>query len=631
MDKIKLAETLLGYFDTVKNQRRLKEDEWIRSLRQYKRQYDPEILAKIRQYKGSEVYPNYTRSKVKPTISKINSIFFPVTNRSWEIEVDKTQPVPQDILAEVNQEVMALQQQGQPVDKDTVKKIFHQKVTELSEIATTDIDAQLRDMKFEEMFNSTNYSTVVFGTGILKGIMTKAETMYEMSFTDEGVAQNRKVVYKPYVEYVPIWNVYPDYSTYDPSKLSFVFEMHKMSKKELLNLSKFEGFDVKAIKNFIKTHPEGNYTKPNWEKQLEGLADEQGKKEPIIGNYQVLEYWGYVDGHFLKDEGDYDPEESYMVNAWVLGNNIIYLDVADVADPHSMYHFYYYEKDDSSIFGEGLPSILRGTQLTICGAARMTIDNSTTVVSPQLEVNLDLLSPEQDVTTYHPRKIWYRTGRGAEAQYPAVRSLSFDSHIQEYLQIIELFKRFGDEESNLPAFVWGSTEGIPSRTTATGMNQLNNNTNLSIADIVRGFEKENLKILVQLIKWNRDYNDGHQRAFSLAYTAKGFGYETQVYKEAMLQALGQFNNSIRPEDEIYINKLALYKHEIKLLNLPYNDIVRSQEEVDKIIASQQDQEAMQLAKEKEAAEIEYTKSKATHMLAKSQDTLDKIQKGGNVK
>lgn len=631
MDKVRLAETLLGYFDRVKAQRRLKEFEWVKNLRQYKRQYDPDILAKIRQYQGSEVYPNYTRSKVKPTISKINSIFFPVTNRAWEISIDKTQPVPQEILAEVNQEVMALQQQGQQVNKDTVKKIFQRKTSELAEIASDDIDVQLTDMKFEEMFNAVNYSTVVFGTGILKGIQTKAETRYEMSFSDEGAIQNKKVIYKPYVEYVPIWNIYPDYSTYDSDKLSFVFEMHKMSKKELLNLSKYEGFDESAIKNFIKTHPDGNYQKPNWEYQLDGLSNEQGKKESIIGTYQVLEYWGYVDGVFLNDETKYNPDDSYMVNAWVLGDKIIYLDVTDIANPTSLYHFYYYEKDDSSIFGEGLASILRGTQLTICGASRMMIDNGTTVVGSQLEVNLDLLSPEQDVTAYHPRKIWYRQGRGAEAQYPAIRALSFDSHIQEYLQIIQAFKQFGDEESNLPALIWGSTENIPSRTTATGMNQLSNNTNLSIADIVRSFEKENLKLLTQLIKWNRDYNERSQKAFALSYTAKGFGYETQVYKETMLQALGQFNNSIQPQDEVYINKLALYKHEIKLLNLPYTDIIKTQDEVDRQIAAQQDQEAQQLAKEKEAADIEYTKSKATHMLAKSQDTLDKIKKGGNVK
>jgi len=512
-----------------------------------------------------------------------------------------------------------------------VKKLFQNKIGALVDRATNIIDEQLEDMKFEENFHSVNYSTVVFGTGILKGLQTKAETTYEMSFTDEGVSQNEKVVYKPYVEYVPIWNIYPDMSTFDPDKLSYVFELHKMSKKELLNLSKFDGFDETTIKTFITNNPDGNYVKPNWEDQLDGLSNEQGKKKSVIGTYQVLEYWGYVDGFFLDDESKYNPNESYMVNVWILGDKVIFFDTTEISNPTSLYHFYYYEKDDSSIFGEGLPSILRGTQLTISGAARMMLDNSTTVVSPQIEVNLDLLDPTQDVTTYHPRKIWYRTGRGAEAQYPAVRALSFDSHIQEYMAIINEFKQFGDEESNLPALAWGGTEGIPSRTTATGMTQLSNNTNLSISDIVKSFEKENLKILLQLIKWNRDYNDRDAEAFSLSYRAKGFGYETQVYKEAMLQALGQFNNSITPNDEIYINKRNLYQHEIKLLNLPYNDIVRTQEEVDSLLAQQRDQEAEALAKASEAANIEYTKAKATNMLAKSQDTLDKIQKGGNVK
>jgi hypothetical protein len=628
MNDTNLVISLKNYFDTVKAQRKAKELEWIQNLRQYKRQYDPEILAKIREYEGSEVYPNYTRSKVKPTISKINSIFFPVTNRAWELAADNTQRVPQDILQEVNQEIAEMQQNQQPVDQDTVKRLFKNKIQNRLKQATNIIDDQFVDMKFEEKFNSVNYSAVVFGTGIMKGVTTQAKTQYEMSFTPDGVSQQEKVVYKPNVEYVPIWNVYPDYSTYDQDKLSYVFERHKMSKKDLLNLSKYEGFNEEAIRKFISENPEGSYNKPNWEQLLEGLSKDRTKPQNIMGQYEVLEYWGYIDGHFLNEEGEYNPDDSYMANVWILGNTIIYKDLADIETPSSLYHFYYYEKDDSSIFGEGLPSILRGTQLTISASARMMIDNSTTTVSPQVEVNVDLLTAGQDISKYHPRKIWYREGRGNEAQYPAIRAINFDSHIQDYLAIIQAFKQFGDEESNLPAFIWGSTENIPSRTTATGMTQLNSNTNLSIADVVKGFEKENMKLLTQLIKWNRDYNDS-TNAFDIAFSAKGFGYEAQVHRETLLQALGQFNASIPQQDEIYINKQSLYRHEIKLLNLPYDDIVRTQEEVDRIMASQQDQEAQQLAKAQAAAEVEYTRSKAANMLAKSQDTLDKIQKGDN--
>lgn len=628
MNKKKLAQVLRDYFQEVKAKRKLKEMEWIKSLRQYKRQYDPEILAKIRQYQGSEVYPNYTRSKVKPTIARINSIFFPVANRAWEIDIDRTAQIPQQIIAEVNQEIQAMIQQGQQPTKQDMKNLIQNRFNEVKNTVSNVIDNQLSRMKFEEVFKSVNYSAVVFGTGILKGVLTRSRTIYDTIYGENGVEQRERIIYEPYVVYVPIWNIYPDFSTFDPDKLSFVFETHKLSKKELLNLTKFDGFDESYIRKYIKETPDGDYQKPNWELELESLGDEQTQGESIIGNYLVLEYWGYVDGYFL-DDTKYNPANSYMINAWVLGNNIIYLNVLDVDEtPTSTYHFYYYEKDDSSIFGEGLPSILRGTQLTICGAARMMLDNATTVVGPQFEVNIDLLSPEQDITNFFPRKIWYREGRGVEAQYPAIRAVNADSHIQEYMAIIETFKKFGDEESNLPAFVWGDTDNLPANTTATGMAQLTSNTNMSIADIVRGFEKENLKLLSQLIQWNKDFNEQYQVEFSFDFIIKGFGYETEAHREAMLQALSQFNNSVSPQDEIYINKYNLYKHELKLLNLPYDDIIRSPEEVQELIAQQQDPEAIQLAKEKELADIEYTKAKATHMLAKSKDAIDKINSGG---
>jgi len=628
MKKEKIAQTLNNYFTTVSADRKLKEQEWIQNIRQFKSQYDPDILAKIRQYGGSEAYPNYTRSKVKPTISKINQIFFPIINKAWEIVVDKTQKVPTFIIKNVMEEVNQLTQQGIQVDTNKVKQIIQNKMNNLKDQVENEISEQLTEMKFEEMFKATNYSAVLYGTGILKGILTRTRQVNNIYYDGENIIQNEETEYEPYVEYIPIWDIYPDTSTYDADKISYVFQRHKMSKKDLINLSKFEGFDETTIMNFIKEHPDGNYIKPNWEVELEGLSTEKVKSTSITGQYVVLEYWGYIDGHLL-DEDKYNPKKAYMANVWLLGNKVIKLETFPLETPNSIYHFYYYEKDDSSIFGTGLPKILRGTQLAICGAARMILDNATSVVGDQLEVNVDLLVEGQDISTQYPRKIWYREGRGQEAQYPAIRSISGNSHIPEYATIINIFKQFGDEESNLPAFVWGNPDNLPANTTATGFTQLSANTNMSIADIVRGYEKENIKILKELIEWNANYNDRLKEAFSIKYIVKGFGYESQVYKEKMLSSLAQFNNSIPPQDEIYINKYNLYKHEVKLLGLPYEDIIKSPEEVQQEIAQQQDPELNQLTKEELAANVEYTKAKATHMLAKSKSTLDKDLLGGN--
>ena len=628
VNKEKLADSLRSIFSEVEKKRRTKEEEWIEALRQFKGQYPPDILAKIRQYQGSEVYPRYTRSKVKPTISKINQIFFPVTNKSWHLSVDKNQKYPSFVLQEMQQKLQAIP--PEELTKDKIKRVVQSVLEDYKTKVENELNEQLKEMKFEEVFKQTNYSAVMFGTGVIKGVLTKEKTRYSIVYKEDGsLIQEEKTEYVPYVEYIPIWYIYPDMSTFDPDKMSFVFQRHKLSRRDLINLADFDGFDKETIMKYISANPDGDYQKPNWEYQLESLStDNNNPNNESYGLFDVLEYWGFIDGHLLNEE-QYDPNKAYMCNAWLLGKHIIKVEMYPSDIPNDIYHFYYYEKDDSSIFGTGLPNILNGTQLTICAAARMIIDNGASVTGPQLEVNVDLLSEGQDISTQYPRKIWFREGRGQEAQYPAIRTISSDSHIQEYATIINIFKQFGDEESNLPAFVWGNPDNLPANTTATGFTQLSSNTNMSIADIVRGYEKENIKILKELIDWNKEYNTKMKKEFSIKYLAEGFGYESQVYKEQMLQSLAQFNSSITPQDEIYINKLNLYKHELRLLGLPYDDILRSEEEVEAILQSQRDAEAEQLAKEQVAADIEYTKAKATHMLAKSKDTLDKSLLGDN--
>jgi hypothetical protein len=50
-----------------------------------------------------------------------------------------------------------------------------------------------------------------------------------------------------------------------------------------------------------------------------------------------------------------------------------------------------FDEDDTSPIGQGLPSIVRDSQLSICAATRMTLDNASVVCGPQFEINTALM------------------------------------------------------------------------------------------------------------------------------------------------------------------------------------------------------------------------------------------------
>src|SRR5208282_337434 len=110
-------------------------------------------------------------------------------------------------------------------------------------------------------------------------------------------------------------------------------------------------------------------------------------------------------------------------------------------------HHFLFDEDDTSPVGFGLPNAIRDSQMAIAAATRMLLDNASVVCGPNLELNTDLLRGDQDLTSTSAYKIWYRTGTGPDAQFPAVRNLSIDSHLPELQQIVEMFIKFADMET----------------------------------------------------------------------------------------------------------------------------------------------------------------------------------------
>jgi hypothetical protein len=480
-------------------------------------------------------------------------------------------------------------------------------------------------------------SGVLLGTGIVKGPLPISYYVTVYEATEDDVISMEKEKVAPYLQSVKIWNLYPDMNVTDPEEQEGCFERHVMSKHDVRRLLKRKGFRNDIIRQHLVDHPNGDATKKPFEMDLEKLderltpknafeAPEATATQKMIGRkYEILEYWGYVSGKELQAVGC-DIPESYLeeempATVWILGNNIIKAVKNDMKVKDIPYHWFYFDKDETSIFAEGLPRITRHSQLTVCAASRMMLNNAAICSGPQFEVNATLVINE-DVNDIHPMKVWVREGRGADAQYPAIRILNIDSHIPEYISIIDQFIKFGDIESTLPT--WFITDpNAMSNETSTGVSMRMSSMTLTVRDIVRNFDEHQESVIKALYAWNMEFNDKPE--IKGDYKVRARGSSSLVTKEVRMQSLNQFALTLTPEDWVYIPRRKFLEERIKANDLDVP--IRTEEEADQVRQSMVDQRAKELAYKQAEAEIQKTQSMALNLSTKAKKTNQEPIKG----
>ncbi len=638
---VAFGNRLFEQFDMYKRLRKGKETEWLQSLRQHKGIYDPETAAKFEK-NSSRVYPKITKAKDNMVLSKLHEMLFPGNDRNWSVEPTPVPMVSTKIASAIALNLVRTNPEtGEvivPQPKDISKGIL-----EYSKMAAEDMQKEMDD-QFLEMKYTINTgkpvlrSGVIYGTGICKGPLVESAKRVEWSLDRKKAVMNVIDVNIPYYQFVPIWNWYPDMTVTEQEDMTGSFERHVYSKHQLRQLMKLKGFNTQYIEDYLTNHASGDYKPSEWESDLRAIkdADNSSKSRTEDGDYidmgsggegtannvkyEVLEYWGFVDSEDLEACGEKIPakekQSEISANVWLLGKFPIKAIVNPEPKRLDVYHLFYYDKDETSIFGEGLPVAIRHSQLAISGSARMMLNNAAVCSGAQIEMNWDLMDTEvTDPTDVHPMKVWIRRGQGADSQYPALRFYNIESHIPEYMNLIQQFQQFGDIESTLPT--WMISEPLKSANETAGAVSMKMGTiNVSIRDIVRNFDDFTESTVESLYLWNMEYSP--KASIKGDYKVKTRGSTALIMKEIKLNALNMFQAAMQPEDWAYMPRRQFLVEKAKANELDLE--IRSEEEAQKYIQSMQDMRLKELQYKDLEAEISKKNAMSLNLASKAKET-----------
>ena len=621
-----LGRNLTSLFDQYRSDRRLAELRWLRNQRQYLGVYDPDIedlLAKGR----SRAYPKLTRIKCISVLSRLMNLMFPGNERNWELKASPWPDMsPQDVKDAVAACLQKDQEAGSPPPKLTreyVKGAIQSYCDERAKTLSDLIDDQLQEIGGDQTadYISLNRkvvrSGIQYGMGVLCGPYARRAKTVTWDVTPDGQLISQSTdSFKPQFDFVTVWDVYPDMSAKTLADMDGYFRRHVMSRGQLRALADREDFLGDQVLAYLKQSPVGNYRPQPYESELRsmGVKVNVNEQKTETKKYEVLAWKGKTSGEYLRMAGvDVDDDklsDDLDAEIWTIDGYVIKAALnpwAELGVDVKTLHYFLFDEDDTSPIGFGLPNALRDSQMALSASTRMLLDNASVVCGPNLELNTNLLRPDQDLTSTSAYKIWYRREdeEPDTAQWPAVRNVEINGHLNELQQIIEMFLKFADAETFVGPATGGDMSKAPSEPmrTAAGASMLRGDAALPFKDIVRAFDQFTMSVIESLVQFNRKFNP--DLAPEADYNVIARGATSLIAKEVRGMQADQMVSSLQPEERIRVDWEKLTDARFKARDM--EGMLVSEDEARRREAAQSQQQQKQADQQQQMVEAQIRK------------------------
>ena len=584
-------------------QRRYSIDErWLDDLRQFNGQYDKVTAATLAASGGSKLFVNITRNKVNAAEARLIDILFPTDDRNWGI-----QPTPVPYLSKIAKDEDPVQNEdgspfvtdkGVQVEKRDIAQGVIEEARERSNAMQDEIEDQLTETNYNSVNRDMVHDAVLYGTGILKGpvILGKTRQKWSEVVDDQGqVAQVIEIVedLKPGAERVDPWDFFPDMQARSIDDAEFIFQRHYMSKKALRDLADKPGFLRTQIAEVLKQDADNSHTATH----LQEMQSMAGLSSYENNRIEVWEYHGPVDKEDLIAAGVEVDEDDVFTDyngvVWFSENRVIKA-VINPADTGEMpYSVFNWEGDDTSLFGVGIPFLMRSSQKVLNATWRMLMDNAGLSVGPQTVINSQVVRPADGNWRLTPHKVWELTDKNGNVNN-VFGSFEINSHMTELIALFQYARQIADEETALPQIAQG--EQGSATDTASGMSMLMNSANTMLRRVVKNFDDDITRPFIKrMYDWNMQFNPKEDVKGDFCIDARGTS-SLLVKEQQAANLMNLMNISASPLLEPLTNTAALYRKVVSSMQIEADEIVKSTEEIElETQKMQQQMEAQQQA------------------------------------
>lgn len=501
---------------------------------------------------------NITRPAVLMVTSRVADMLFPTSDRNWDLTPSPDSELPRDILAEEVAKILeqisdspeAQPQQmgpdGQPMQStepppvqpgtrledmtyDERQSIEQRAAEQRCRRMRTRIDDQLQESCYAAHGRDTIADAVLYGTGVIKGPFAKRRRarIYDPSIK-KWVARYVQMP-APAVTYVDLFNFYP-MPCRRISECPGTFELHLSTKEMLSKLQHQPGFDRRQIARVLQDE---NISVGSLSQSILfriGTSSRSGQTASLLeSRYPVWEYHGPMPKQGIVDfvsslleqediDGDTasailqevqdDPMVEMNCECWIVNGIVIKLAIEPVASIENIYHVYNYEERPDTIFGKGVPRVMRDDQMATTQLWQAMMLNAMMSAGLQIGVKKGALVPmspqggQHDMTCTKPR-VWAFTDEVEDIR-KAFQAFEVPSVLDKLMPLYERAKKNSEEHIVLPSIVQGDpTQSVQ---TSSGLAMLMNAGNIVTRRLAKCWDDNiTTPLLTGFFDWNMDH------------------------------------------------------------------------------------------------------------------------------
>lgn len=617
------------------NKRTHIEKRWLDDLRQYHGQYDDATLKNLTENEGSRVFVNLTRPKTDAMSARLEDLLFPTDDRNWGIRPTPVPNLTEDAdqavseAEELEKQAEAAQAQAQGGDPQAMMQAqemsaranaARDKAARLqaivaeakrrSDLMQKEIEDQLKESSYHAVSRDQIDMAAKIGTGVTKGPVTGdmiRKGWKQRPQIDEygnpvigpdgqpvpgDYELNQTAGNQPGMRYVDIWNWFPDMDARTVEESDGFFERHLLNAKGLRKLSLLPGFSKAAIRRLLEIKPQSSA--PSYLVDLRNITGQNS--DTVNDRYHVWEYTGcltaeeirdlalaFEDHQTLTDVEDADPLDELNVIVWFCQGEVLKFAIYPYDSSEPIYSVFNLLKDDSSIFGFGIPWMMREAQRALNAAWRMMMDNAALGTGPQLFIDKKQIEPADGKWTMKPRKVWFFKD-GVPKDQRVMDQFAIDMRQNELSGIIALASKFIDDETAIPQIAQGE-QGSHITKTAQGMAILMNATNTVFRRIVKNFDDDvTVPTIRRFYDWNMQFNEKDAIKGDFDVDARG----SSVLLVREMQAQNLFALLLQLGAHPVYGPMLRHAEGLRLLMrtflIPSDEIVLTDKEIEKVMA-----------------------------------------------
>jgi len=590
----------------------------------------------------STVYIGLTRQKTNAAEARISDILLPTDDRNWGI---KPTPKPKLMAMSRDTQMAGDKETGQPLmNPDTGEPLAMRDIAraamktarEKSDAMQLEIEDQLVECDYNGELRKVLHNSARLGTGVIKGpIVTNRTRKAWQPYKDmEGNTIHQLDIVNevtPASFSVDPRNIWPDPGCGDSiHNGKGIYEREQLTSRQVRDLAKQPGFMKGQLRKVLEEGPKKSAT-------FQELKDDD-QRDIARDVYEMWSYWGEVDHDDLEAAGLKmgEKDELRAVSACVvmINSTIVKAFLNPLEGGDLPYDFYVWERVSDSVWGYGIPYLMRAQQKVLNAAWRQMMDNAGVSSGPQIIVKAGAIQPADKQWQISARKIWFATDEVDDVR-KAFTAVEFNSHQAELSGIIKMAMELADMETGVPVIMQGEKGAAPD--TVGGMQMLMNSANVVLRRLVKQFDDMVTRPHIRrYYDYNMMYNEDEEIKGDFSIDARGSSalLIRDIQNQAFLNLLAAGAN---PVYGVYLDTQKLFEKALQAQHIDPKDVFKSEDELEKIKEQQKNPQeappdpAMAVAQLRGQIEMEKAKAQNAGDMAELQVRQGIAQQEGEIR